>query len=37
MPTTEEYLHQSSSARGDGCVKALREGIAKPEILELAE
>jgi hypothetical protein len=36
MPTTEEYLHQSSSVRGDGCVRALREGMAKPEILELA-
>jgi hypothetical protein len=37
MPTTEEYLHQSSSAQGDGCGEALREGIAKPEFLELAE
>jgi hypothetical protein len=34
MPTTEEYLHQSSSVRGDGCEWALREGIAKPEFLE---
>jgi hypothetical protein len=34
MPTTEEYLHQSSSVRGDGCGQTLREGMAKPEILE---
>jgi hypothetical protein len=34
MPTTEEYLHQSSSAWGDALIEALREGMANPEFLE---